>query len=151
MHTSAWQFSLDVLMLISACFGFSTEDPMIQISAFRFPARSGLIAWGWSVPLVFLGFLDLYPLVDICWSVPLFSLQKPVTDHLEIWSVPCFISIFLICTSSLSIWGKQGTDHLICTPYYVIFLDLYPLWRGTDQEIWDKAGYRSRDPYSWLA
>ena len=28
-------------MLISACFGFSTEDPMIQISAFRFPARSG--------------------------------------------------------------------------------------------------------------
>ena len=41
MHTSAWQLSLDVLMLISACFGFSTEDPMIQISAFRFPARSG--------------------------------------------------------------------------------------------------------------
>ena len=41
--TSAWEFSLDVLMLISACFGFSTEDPMIQISAFRFPARSGCL------------------------------------------------------------------------------------------------------------
>ena len=47
MRISAWQFSLDVLMLISVCFGFSTEDPMIQISAFRFPARSGLIAWGY--------------------------------------------------------------------------------------------------------
>ena len=33
-------------MQISACFGFSTEDPMIQISAFRFPARSGSTVGG---------------------------------------------------------------------------------------------------------
>ena len=86
-------------------------------------------------------FVDLYPcfpfksLSQINWKFDLY----PVLFWFS-WSVQVL----------LSYEESQGTDHLICTPCYVIFLDLYLLWRGTDQELRDKPGYRSRDLYPRL-
>ena len=111
--TSAWEFSLDVLMLISACFGFSTEDPMIQISAFRFPARSGLIPRG--------AFLVIFGVQKI--------IKKTIPQKIDFFGPFCNFQAFLDKLSTIlgRFWDAHGFifGGFLLIQFWYYFLDVF--------------------------